>query len=128
MKLSIVTPVFRNEKTLEELIVRSLAASQSIYSEIEHILVVDGPIDNSFAHLKNLSSKFTHLKVILLVRNFGQHIAIRAGLDIARGDHILFLDADLDEHDENDADRTHGLLRDSELTQFRNQAGSVLGR
>lgn len=99
--LSVISPVYKNEATLEELIERTERICKKLFKNYEHIFVVDASPDNSFALLSKLATFKPHIKVILLSRNFGQHTALRAGMDIAQGNYIAFLDADLEEPPES---------------------------
>ena len=93
--ISIVIPVFNEEKSLEELNKRLLVVCNSLDSEFEIIYVDDGSSDKSLDIIKKfcVSHKFIHF--ITFYRNFGQHAAVMAGFKHARGDIIMTLDADL---------------------------------
>jgi len=91
--LSVVAPVFDEEDTLEEFyrrVTESLAAVP-----IEIVLVDDGSSDASPALLEALAQRDPRVRVLTLSRNFGHQAAITAGLDEARGDAVVILDADL---------------------------------
>lgn len=95
MKLSIISPVYNSEMIIEELVSRITKEVQLITSEYEIILVEDGSADESWEKIETIASKMPRLKGIKLSRNFGQHYAISAGIDIAKGERILILDCDL---------------------------------
>lgn len=88
--VSIVVPVYKSEKTLERC-VRSLC-NQS-YTDIEVILVVDGPPDESYRLAVKLSEEFAPVKVILQ-ENQGVSAARNRGIKEAKGQYIRFLDSD----------------------------------
>lgn len=88
--VSIVVPVYKSEKTLERC-VKSLC-NQS-YTDIEVILVVDGPPDDSYRLAVKLSEEFAPVKVILQ-ENQGVSAARNRGIKEARGQYIRFLDSD----------------------------------
>jgi len=93
MKISIVIPVYNEEENLLELYTRiSNVLSQFNY---ELIFTDDGSKDKSLDILKSLSKKDKKIKIIKLVRNFGQHAALSAGFKYATGDIIITMDADL---------------------------------
>ena len=93
--ISIVIPVFNEEKNLEELNKRLLVVCNSLDREFEIIYVDDGSSDKSLDIIKNfcVSHKFIHY--ITFYRNFGQHAAVMAGFKHTLGDIIMTLDADL---------------------------------
>ena len=96
-KLSIITPVYNNEKTLEELFRQIFSVTTEHFAELEYIFVNDASPDNSRNVLLKMVEKNPKIKVISFVRNFGQHIALMAGMDYATGDYIFFIDGDLEE-------------------------------
>jgi dolichol-phosphate mannosyltransferase len=61
----------------------------------EIIMVDDGSRDKSFGILRELGDRFPEVKVIKLVRNFGQHAALSAGLSYTTGDVVITMDSDL---------------------------------
>jgi undecaprenyl-phosphate 4-deoxy-4-formamido-L-arabinose transferase len=63
--------------------------------ELDIILVNDGSPDHSMDVLREFSSKYANVRAINLSRNFGQHNAIMAGLNYARGDYVVTMDDDL---------------------------------
>ena len=69
----------------------------SIERDYELILVDDRSPDQTWALIRDLQRRFGKLKGIRLSRNFGQHIAITAGLAQAAGDYALVMDCDLQE-------------------------------
>ncbi len=98
--ISIVSPVYRAEKTLNELVVRICQTVSQITPDFEIILVDDSGPDKSWSIIEELSKSNSCVKGIKLSRNFGQHYAITAGLDRAKGDWIVVLDCDLQDQPE----------------------------
>ncbi|OPX65130.1 MULTISPECIES: glycosyltransferase family 2 protein [unclassified Methanoregula] len=92
---SIVVPVFNSEKSLEELLTRLNRLFHPISESYEIILVDDRSIDSSWDILKRLHADNSKIKIIRLIRNFGQHNALLAGLNICTGKIIITLDDDL---------------------------------
>ncbi|NWF93245.1 MAG: glycosyltransferase [Syntrophaceae bacterium] len=94
--ISVVVPVFNEEKNLPEFIRRCLEACQSLGIAFEIILVDDGSRDGS-ARLISEAAEHHRDKVVgvFLNRNYGQHGAILAGFSCSRGDIVITLDADL---------------------------------
>ena len=93
--ISIVSPVFKSEECVEELCRRLKLAIKPITEDFEIILVEDRGPDDSWSIIKKETTKDTRIKGIRLARNFGQHRAITAGLDIAKGDWVVVMDSDL---------------------------------
>lgn len=98
--LSIVSPVYRAEKLLPELVQRIKAAVSPISMDFEIILVEDASPDSSWAEIELLSQLHPEIVGIKLSRNFGQHYAITAGLDQAKGDWVVVMDCDLQDRPE----------------------------
>lgn len=92
--LSVVVPVFNEEATLPELY-RRLHASLPPLLQRELVLVDDGSRDGSWAVMCGLAAADSSIRLIRLSRNFGHQPAITAGLDAARGDAVVVMDADL---------------------------------
>ncbi|MDN3204713.1 glycosyltransferase family 2 protein [Algoriphagus sp. C2-7] len=95
VKLSIVSPVYLAENTLEELLRRIKQSVLTVTDSFEIILVDDGCPDNSWLEIERLASIHDEVLGIRLSRNFGQHYAITAGLDKAEGEWIVVMDCDL---------------------------------
>jgi undecaprenyl-phosphate 4-deoxy-4-formamido-L-arabinose transferase len=94
--ISVVIPVFNEEANLEELIRRCLDACKKARRPFEIILVDDGSSDRSVEMLDAAAAAHPEAIVaVFLNRNYGQHAAIMAGFEQARGEIIITLDADL---------------------------------
>ena len=94
--LSVVIPVFNEEKNLEELIRRCIAVCTGMHITFELILVDDGSTDNSAHKIMEAAEQHAGKVVgIFLNRNYGQHAAIIAGFTESKGDIVVTLDADL---------------------------------
>jgi dolichol-phosphate mannosyltransferase len=98
--ITIVSPVFQAEEFLDELVERIENTVRSITDNFEIILVDDGSRDKSWVTVERLAKARTHINGIKLSRNFGQHYAITAGLDQARGEWIVVMDCDLQDQPE----------------------------
>jgi len=94
--VSLVIPVFNEEKNLGELISRCLKTCNDLGKSFEIILVDDGSSDGS-SKVINEAVDQNKGKVlgVLLNRNYGQHAAVMAGFAESRGDMVVTLDADL---------------------------------
>jgi undecaprenyl-phosphate 4-deoxy-4-formamido-L-arabinose transferase len=93
--VSVVVPVYNEEANLEPLYERLQRVLVDVGRPYEVIFVDDGSRDRSLEILCRLQEKHGAVRVIQLNRNYGQHAAVFAGLDHARGEIIVTLDADL---------------------------------
>ena len=99
--ISVVSPVYRAEKIVDELVRRLSSSLSKITDNYEIVLVEDGGGDNSWKEIEKNCSSDKKVKGIRLSRNFGQHYAITAGLNEASGDIIVILDCDLQDDPEH---------------------------
>ena len=94
--LSLIVPVYNEEKNLPLLVEAIQEALDPLPYTWEVVLVDDGSEDNSLQVLTQLAEKAPdRLHVVSFRRNFGQTAAIAAGLDYAKGEIIILLDADM---------------------------------
>jgi polyisoprenyl-phosphate glycosyltransferase len=91
--VSVVTPMLNEEGTAQRFYERLDAALAGVAWEL--VVVDDGSTDGTREVLAGLAERDERVKVIELSRNFGHQTAITAGLDHARGDAIVMIDADL---------------------------------
>lgn len=100
MKISIILPIYNEEKNIPILYrelrdVLDVMESDKMIESFEIICVNDGSHDNSLEILKDLATKDKLVKVINFRNNFGQTAALSAGINLASGDLIIPMDADL---------------------------------
>jgi glycosyltransferase involved in cell wall biosynthesis len=95
--VSIIAPVYNEEALIEEFLTRVVKAIADLKDQydFEIVLVDDGSRDRSLAIMKRFSRFEKRLRVLELRRNYGQTPALQAGLDVARGDIFITMDADL---------------------------------
>ena len=94
--LSIVVPCYNEEDCLGMLHQRlSAAALTTAGDDYEIVLVNDGSNDRTWPMMRDLADRDPHVVAVNLSRNHGHQLALTAGLDLARGDLILVIDADL---------------------------------
>lgn len=89
--LSLVVPVYRQEKTVVKNILLIRQALDAIRYDYEVIVVVDGKIDNSFENIKE--AKIPKVKCLFYQENRGKSYAIRLGMHEAKGDYVMFIDS-----------------------------------
>ncbi len=94
MDLSIVVPVFNEEDNVRPLHEEIVAAAEKSRKSYEIIFVDDGSQDASFERLKLLAAGNSRTRLIRFRRNFGQTAALACGAESARGDIVVFIDAD----------------------------------
>jgi len=97
LKLSIVIPVFNEEDVLPEALKRLSALRGSFPPDVdlEYMFIDDGSKDASLSLLEEAAAHDRAVKVLSFSRNFGHQMAITAGLDMAEGDYVAVIDADL---------------------------------
>jgi len=94
--LSIVVPCFNEQECLSALHQRLTAAAVAAAGDdYELVLVNDGSKDTTWRLMRDLASSDPHLVAVDLSRNHGHQLALTAGLDLARGQIVLIIDADL---------------------------------
>lgn len=100
-KLSIIIPVYYNEKNLLPLYTDlSEKVLQKLECDYELVMVDDGSKDDSYTVMQQLQKLDRHIKLVKLSRNFGSHAAILAGLSVCTGDCAAMKAADLQEPSE----------------------------
>ena len=95
MLCSIVVPVYNEEDNISELYRRLTDVMSGLGAQYEIIFVDDGSTDRSLDAVKKLSHSDEKVFYITFTRNFGHEAASTAGLDAARGDCVVLMDADL---------------------------------
>jgi glycosyltransferase involved in cell wall biosynthesis/4-amino-4-deoxy-L-arabinose transferase-like glycosyltransferase len=140
--VSVVVPVYNSEGTLVELVRRLQTVLSTLASTFEIILVNDGSHDRSWQVIGDLVAEYPSVRGINLMRNYGQHSALLAGVRAANYDLVITLDDDLQNPPEEipklvkklaegydvvygtPAREQHGLWRDlaSQVTKFALQA------
>ncbi len=93
--LSVVIPVFNEEKNIPDLMDRLSRVLRGLGKPFEVIFVDDGSRDSSLELLKKIQEEMKEVSVIAFNRNYGQHAAIFAGFEQTSGEIVITLDADL---------------------------------
>jgi glycosyltransferase involved in cell wall biosynthesis len=93
--LSVVIPAFNEESGIAEFHRRLSSVMEELDLQWEAIYVNDGSRDGTLAVLRNLQMEDSHIGILNLSRNFGKETAMTAGIDHARGDAVVVIDADL---------------------------------
>jgi len=95
MEITVVSPVYKSESLVVSLVERIEKTIEKLTNDYEIILVDDASTDNSWNEIEKIALRNKRVKGIQLSRNFGQHYAISAGLDYAKGNWIVVMDCDL---------------------------------
>jgi dolichol-phosphate mannosyltransferase len=94
-RYSIVAPAYNEEAVLHELYRRIVEVMDSIGESWELVVVNDGSRDRTGEIVRELHATDPRVKLVDFARNFGHQLAVTAGLDYARGDAVVMIDADL---------------------------------
>lgn len=92
---SVIAPVYNEREALLQFYDRIIATMATMDESFELLFIDDGSFDGSQDILRTLAEYDPHVRVIRFSRNFGHQMAISAGLDYARGQAVIILDADL---------------------------------
>ncbi len=98
LDLSVVIPAYNEEANLPEIHRRIIAAVENCVDSVELIFVDDGSADRTAELGAELHDRDPRVGLIQLSRNFGHQIALMAGLDSARGNAVVAMDASSDEN------------------------------
>lgn len=93
--ISCVIPAYNEEGSIAETVNRVSASLREVVDNYEIIVIDDGSKDSTVAILKQLSAEDKNVRYRSFSRNFGKEAAIYAGLNEARGDAVIVMDADL---------------------------------
>jgi dolichol-phosphate mannosyltransferase len=98
MTLSVVSPVYNSANTIYVLTEEIIKSVSEITKDFEIILVDDGSKDESWKLIESVGMEHSYVKGIKLSENYGQHQAICAGLENAKGEWLVVLDCDLQDN------------------------------
>jgi len=100
MNLSVVIPLLNEEESLQELYDWIVSVMQSNSFSYEIIFIDDGSTDGSWKIISQLADSHQEVKGIRFLRNFGKSQALHAGFEMASGDVVITMDADLQDSPE----------------------------
>ena len=124
MNLSVVVPIYNEEANIPELHrrLRAVLDGLPLPGGYELIFVNDGSRDQSLALLRALAAADPRVRYLDFSRNFGHQIAVTAGLDRARGEAVVIIDADLQDPPELIADLYDKLRQGYEVVYARRRS------
>ena len=102
--LSLVVPAFNEEEAMEQSFERTCRAMSSIGYPFEIIYIDDGSRDRTWEIISRLAREHEEVKALRFSRNFGHQLAVTAGMDEAKGNAVIIMDADLQDPPEVIAD------------------------
>lgn len=94
-KLSVVCTIYRGSLIVDQLVEQLIGSIKQLPYSFEIILVDDFSPDDSWKKINENCNKFPFVKGVKLSRNFGQQIAMSAGIQFATGDYVVIMDGDL---------------------------------
>lgn len=128
--ISVVISAFNEEDNVEPLYQELIKTTNQIKDvDFEFLYVDDGSKDKTYARCLDLQKKDNRVKIVQLKRNFGHEIAMTAGMDYAKGDAVIFMDADLQHPPHYIADMVHLWQKGNQIVLTKrtdNQATSKL--
>jgi glycosyltransferase involved in cell wall biosynthesis len=109
--LSLVIPIFNEEKLVDELVKRAISSIESFTMDYEVIFVDDGSTDQSLEKILTCQKKNIKIKILSLSKNFGHQAAYTAGLEYSKGDLVAMMDGDLQDPPEL-LDEMHRMINE----------------
>jgi dolichol-phosphate mannosyltransferase len=92
---SIIAPIYNEVGNIPEMFRRVKDTMESTLETWELLMIDDGSTDGSTDEIRKLALQDSHIKPVIFARNFGHQIAVTAGLDYAKGEAVVIIDADL---------------------------------
>jgi len=113
-EISIIIPLFNEEESIPELL-RWIEEVMSGYKKsYEIILVDDGSTDNSWSTIEEMSKKYSHLKAVRFRTNYGKSAGLQKGFEVASGEVVITMDADLQDSPE-EIPELHQMILEQDL-------------
>lgn len=112
--LSLVIPIYNEEKLIDELLNRTIESVESFASDYEIIIVDDGSSDRSLELLQDWQKKNSRITILSLTKNFGHQAAFTAGLEYSGGEIVAMMDGDLQDPPEL-LSEMYGKLNEEDL-------------
>ncbi len=112
LDISVVVPLYNEEESLPELVswIDSVARKNNLSYEI--IMVDDGSTDSSWCVVEELKAKYPAVRGLSFMRNYGKSAALYCGFDMARGEVVFTMDADLQDSPDEIPEMRRMILED----------------
>ena len=112
LDISVVVPLYNEEESLPELVawIDRVAKANNLTYEV--IMVDDGSTDGSWGVVKELKTKYPAIRGISFVRNYGKSAALYCGFDMAQGEVVFTMDADLQDSPDEIPEMRRMILED----------------
>ncbi len=120
--LSVVCPAFNEEETIGAFAARVEGVLRALAQPFEIVFVNDGSRDATLARMMSIRTARGAITIVDLSRNFGKEIATTAGLDHAKGDAVVVMDADLQDPPELIAEMIEGWREGYDVVYARRRA------
>lgn len=104
VEISVIVPIYREAESVGPLCRRLIPVLEQVVTSFEVLFVDDGSTDATLLAIRAENARDPRIRAISFSRNFGKEIAIAAGLDHARGNAVVIMDADLQHPPETIAD------------------------
>ena len=136
MLISIIIPCYNSEKTIEKVVDETMKTFKTLDGyECEMILVNDYSRDETFKAITRAAKKYDNVLGVNLAKNFGQHNAMMAALSYAKGEAVIGMDDDLQNHPdqiplflekmEEGYDVVFGVFKERKFSRMKNITGSI---
>ena len=112
LDISVVVPLYNEEESLPELVSWIDRVAQNNKLSYEIIMVDDGSSDNSWAVVEQLKERYPAIKGILFARNYGKSAALYCGFEVAEGEVVFTMDADLQDSPDEIPEMRRMILED----------------
>jgi glycosyltransferase involved in cell wall biosynthesis len=97
-KISVIMPAFNESSVIESNVQETIVTFNNFKVDYEIIIIDDGSTDETWLKIKDLESKFPHVKATRNMKNYGKGRALKKGFRFAKGEYVVFLDSDIDLH------------------------------
>ncbi len=135
-KISVVIPAYNASKTIQQLIRKLENTLNTSMVNFEIIIIDDSSLDNTWKILQQEKLKYSFLKIVRLLKNYGQHNAILCGFNLVTGSIVITMDADLQHRPEDipalitsiksGYDLAIGAYDTKKHSRFRNFSGNLI--
>ena len=114
MDLSVVIPLFNEQNSLEELVVKISSVVKKLKLNHEIIFIDDGSKDDSWKSIIEITSSNKNVKALRFLKNYGKSQALSAGFKASKGEVIITMDADLQD-DPNEIPEFYRLVKEEKF-------------